>query len=511
MTIFRSLRTLALSVAAGMVIAFSGAGAATAADARTTVTVAVTNDFSSWNPYADSTAVIYGIWCEIYGCLATYDFDKGDYVGMLAESWDVDKKDHNIWTFHLRHGLKRHGDGKELTAEDVVHSVNRIKTDKRTAQTFTVRPIKSVSAVDKYTVRIVTQKPTADLMLFLSDEVCITGKDLYDKYGAKADQDHPLGWGPYMLKDVVIGQRMVLEKNPNWPGIKTSNPDRLIYRRIKEDEARVTALLNGEIQVAQLIPAHLMKRVEDAQGAGIRSVPSVEDMFLGMNEKFKPWDNKLARQAVAYAINRPLIIKTVLHGQASILHGPAGKGQYAYDPDIEPKYHYDPKKARELLQKAGLIGTHVDLNTTVDRYMYDRQSVEAMVPMLNAVGFKVTLHTPEYATEFAMVKKGQVPFYYHGRGSLLDPSVGLSQYFETGGSPRIRYSNPEFDKALQASRAEFDPAKRKKLLQKVYSIIQEDVPAFFLWRINVIYGVSNKVDYTPRPNHRIYGTDMTMK
>lgn len=508
---FGRFRTFVLSAIAVAAIALSGTVTARTADAKTTVTVAVTNDFSTWNPYGDSTAVIYGIWCEVYGCLGTYDFKTGDYVGMLAKSWEVDKKNHNIWIFHLRHGLKRQVDGKELTAEDVVHSINRIKNDKRSVQRFTVRPIKSVSAVDRYTVKIVTKKPTADLLVFLFDEVCITGKDLYDKYGEKADHDHPLGWGPYMLKDITIGQRMVLEKNPNWPGIKKSNPDILIYRRIKEDEARTTALLNGEVQIAQEIPAHLMKRVEAAPGVGIRTVPSIEDMFLGMNEKFKPWQNKLARQAVAYAINRPLIIKTVLRGQATILHGPAGKGQYAYDPNLEPKYHYDPKKARALLQKAGLIGTHIDFNTTVDRYMYDRESAEAMVPMLNAVGFKVTLHTPEYATEFAMVKRGQVPFYYHGRGTMLDPSVALSQYFETGGSPRIRYSNPAFDKALLAARSEFDPPKRKKLLQKAYSILQEDVPAFFLWRINVVYGVSNKVDYTPRPNHRIYGTDMTVK
>jgi peptide/nickel transport system substrate-binding protein len=509
---FARLRTFGI----GMVVAASlGALSLPArpAQAQSTITVSVIGDFSSRNPYADSTAQMYGIWCQVYGCLGTYDPKTADYKGMLAESWEVDPNDHNVWLIHLRKGLKRHGDGKELSAEDVVHSIWRTKNDPHTAQAPNLHPIKSAEAADQYTVRITTTEPTADIPGFLFDTFIVTAKDLFDKYGAdKADRDYPLGWGPYALKQIVIGQRIVLEKNPNWPGIKKENPDRLIFIRVKEDEARVTGLLNGEIQIAQLIPPHLIPRIEKVPGMVAKAVPSVEGMFLGMNSKFKPWDNKLARQAVAYAIDRDLIIRTILQGHASKLQGPVGQGQYGWSPDVGPKYDYNPQKARALLEQAGLVGTEIQFSTTVNRYLYDRQAAEAMVPMLEAVGFKVKLLTPDYATEFDQVKKGNRPFFYHGRGSMIDPSAALSQMFETGVSPRIRYSNPEFDKVIAESRSEFDPEKRKKLLQRSFSILLEDVPAFWLWRLNILYGVdTNKVEYTPTPHNRTFGTEMIVK
>jgi peptide/nickel transport system substrate-binding protein len=314
-----------------------------------------------------------------------------------------------------------------------------------------------------------------------------------------------------MVKDIVVGQRMVLEKNPNWPGIKKSNPDRLIFKRIKEDEARITGLLNGELQIAQFIPPHLLKRVRANSSVVVKETSPVEIMFLAMNMKFKPWDNKKVRQAVAYAINRKAIVKSIFQGGASILHGPVGPGQYGYNPDVTPKYSYNPTKAKQLLAEAGYPnGVAIDFYTANGRYINDRQSSQAIVPMLEAVGFKVKFHTPEYSTHWPLVRKGKRPFYYQGRGSVVDPSAAIAQYFETGVAPRIMYSNPELDKTLAAERQEFDPEKRKKLLLKAFEIIQEDVPAFFLWRINQYYGISKKVDFTPMSTDRIFGVDITV-
>ena len=155
------------------------------ADAAGQVTVGVTETIASFNPYADSISMGYAIWCQVYGCLGLYDYEKEDYVGTLAERWEIDKNDKNIWTFHLKHGVKRQHDGKEFTAEDVVHSVNRINTDPQSKQKQNTSPIKEIVALDKYTVKIVTKEPTASLLEFIFDRVIITGKDLYDKHGAR--------------------------------------------------------------------------------------------------------------------------------------------------------------------------------------------------------------------------------------------------------------------------------------------------------------------------------------
>jgi peptide/nickel transport system substrate-binding protein len=304
----------------------------------------------------------------------------------------------------------------------------------------------------------------------------------------------------------------VLRKNPDWPGIRPENPDRIVFTRIKEDEARVTALLNGEVQIALAIPPHLAERVESAPGVKAVGVPSVENMFLAMNPKIPPWGNKTLRQAVAYAIDREAVIKSVFQGRAEVLDGPIGPGQYGYSPEVQPKYRFDPAKAKELLKAAGFPnGVDVDLFTSADRYVNDRQSSEAIAAMLTDVGIRTKLNTPDYSIEWPNVQKGKVPFYYQGRGSVIDPSPMLEQYFETGVTPRIGYSNPTLDAVLQAERREFDPAHRKALLLRAFDIIQDEVPAFFLWRINALYGISDKVGFKPHSDERVYGTDMTVR
>ncbi|MPY72527.1 MAG: peptide ABC transporter substrate-binding protein, partial [Alphaproteobacteria bacterium] len=201
------------------------------------------------------------------------------------------------------------------------------------------------------------------------------------------------------LKELIVGNRVVLEKNPAWPGIRAENPDIVMYRLMREPEQRLTALLNGEIQIAQYLPPHLAPRVESSTRHRLQTSSSIEMMFLAMSPKQKPWDKKELRQAVAYAIDREAIIKSLLRGQAQILHGPFTRGQYSYDPELGPKYSYDPEKARTLVKQAGFPdGVDVELFTPVGRYINDKQVSEAMTAMLRAVGIRATLKTPEWPT-----------------------------------------------------------------------------------------------------------------
>ena len=481
--------------------------------AKTQISVGVTETVSSYNPHGDSISMGYGIWCQVYGCLGTYDFKTGNYVGMLAERWTIDKDDPNIWTFYLKKGMKRHNDGKELTSEDVVHSINRMATDPQTRQKQNVRHVKEAVAVDKYTVKIVTKQPTAPLLEFIFDRVMITGKDLFDKHGAKtADRQYPWGWGPYKLKEIMIGQRIVLEKEASHPDVKKENPDVLMFRVMREAEQRVTALLNREVQIAQFIPPHLAVRIEKAPNVDVVPTSSVELMFLAMSPKSKPWDNPVLRKAVCHAIDRDSIIKAVLKGQAERLDGPIGPGQYGYDPKAaEMKVEYDPAKAKAMLEKAGLIGTEVELSTPVGRYVNDKQVTEAMIPMLNAIGLKAKLKTPEWPTLWANVQKGRVPFYFMGRGSVVDPSPAFAQYFETGGSPRIGISDPGIDAALQKERATFDPDARKKAINDAFRLIVAQQPACFMWRHKLLYGQAQTIAYTPTASGRIFGVEISVK
>jgi len=486
-----------------------GTAADRAASARTRVVIGVTETIASYNPTADSVAMMYGIWCQVYGCLISYDFEKGDYRGMLAERWEV--TDPNTWVFHLRKDVKSH-DGKPLTADDVIFSINRIRTDPRSAQKQNVKRIKQAVAVDAHTVKLITSQPDSTLLEYLTDRVMVMQKALFEKHGARsADREYPFGFGPYKLAKLDIGSQIVLEKNAAWPDVNRKNPDEVIYRIMREPEQRITALLNGEIQIAQFVPPHLAHRVEAAKGLHIARSNSIEMMFLAMSPKAKPWDNRKLRQAVAHAIDRETLIRVILKGQAAALNGPISKGQIGFDPKLGPRMDYDPAKARQLVKEAGYPdGVKVELYTPVGRYINDKQVMEAVVPMLKAVGIDATLRTPEWATLWANVRKGKVPFYYMGRGGMISAGPAVSQYFETGGSPRVGYSNPAFDALMKKARLTFDPAANRKIMNQAFSILLDEAPGAFLWQHKILYGVADGVHMTPRPDHRVFGFAVTV-
>jgi peptide/nickel transport system substrate-binding protein len=414
--------------------------------------------------------------------------------------------------FHLRKDVKWH-DGTGFTAADVVHSVQRIRNDRDSKQKWLVGPVSTVEALDDYTVQMTTKAPTAPLLSYFANLLIITSKAQYDQFGPEGiNQQPPVGTGPYMFRELVPNQRMVIVKNPNWWGGPVNGPDEVVYRIMREPEVRVTALLNGEIQIAQFIPPHMAERIKSSSNTKLASADSIEIMFLAMNPKFKPWDNKLVRQAAAYAIDRDAIIQNVLQGQARRLDGPIGPGQYAYDPNLQPRYTYDPEKARRLLAEAGYPnGVDVELSTPVGRYTQDKQITEAMTAMLNEAGIHTRLLTPEWPTLWSDVQAGRMSFYYMGRGSVIDPGPPLSQYFETGVSPRIDYSNPEIDALFAKERAAFDPAERKQLLGKLMSMLTEEAPAHFLWTHKMLWGLASNIEYTPRPDSRVFAAEIRVK
>lgn len=495
---------IAKIIFAGLVGWFIVSLAPRSSDAQIRVSIGVTETITSYNPYGDSVSLMYGIWCRVYGCIVDYDFEKQTYVGSLTERWEA--KDPNTWLFYIRRNA-RWQDGSPVTAADFVHSINRIKSDPQSKQKHNIAPIAGVEVVNDRTFKITTKGPTAPLLEYLS-QVIITSKGVYERYGSdSADREHPTGAGPYKVKELDLGQRIVLAKNPDHLSIKQNfqAPDEVVFQIMREPEQRVTALLNGEIQIAQFIPPHLGERVNRHPKTRIVTAGSVELMFLAMSPKYKPWDNKLLRQAVAYAVDRDKIITTILQGQAVRLDGPIGPGQYGYDPNLKPKYTYDPEKARKLVVQAGFPnGVDVDFYTPVVRYTLDKQIAEAMVAMLHAVGIRARLQTPEWPTLWANIQTGKVPFYYIGRGNVVDPSVFLRQQFQTGESPRIGYSNPKVDRLLAEERRTFDPEKRKKVLAQAMSLVTEEAPAHFLWLHKFLYGVSDNIDFKPTPNGRIF-------
>ncbi|MGH7928499.1 MAG: ABC transporter substrate-binding protein, partial [Candidatus Binatia bacterium] len=167
------------------------------ATAQTRVSIGVTESFETFNPYADSSGLLYGIWSEITGPFCIYNYEKGDFEGRLAERWKVENP--TTWIFYLNKAYK-FNDGTPVTAADVVHSMmNRVISDPQSKQKASVAgPIIKAEAVDKYTVKFTTDKPVAPLLNFVCNRLIITSKSIFDKFGREtADKEHMIGAGPY--------------------------------------------------------------------------------------------------------------------------------------------------------------------------------------------------------------------------------------------------------------------------------------------------------------------------
>ncbi|MDB5508782.1 MAG: peptide transporter substrate-binding protein [Hyphomicrobiales bacterium] len=476
------------------------------------LTVTSTSTITTMDPYAESESQLYFIWCQVYGCLGRLDYEKKAFVGMLAEKWDVINDGHT-WRFTLRTDLKRSDGGPGPTARDVVHSWNRIMTDPDSQQRFLFASVKDVVAVDDKTVDINTKTPSSQLPADIFGQFAITSADLYETHGKAGYKSHPFGWGPYKYEDFAVDQRYVIRKNELWPDKRPEAPDVVVYRQMREAEQRVTALLNNEVQVARLVPPQLVARLQGRPDVKIVPTGSVEIMFVAFSPASKPWDDVRVRRAAAHAINRDAIIQRLLLGYADPLDGPLGPHQFCYTEGAKSAARFDPKRARELLAEAGFAkgGPEVEFYSSTGRYISDRQISEAVAQMLQQVGFKVSLKTPEWANLWSNVRNGRVPAYYMGRGQVADPAVALSQYFETGVSPRIKYSSAEVDGLFQKARATFEPEKRCEIMRQVADKLAEDVPAQFLWSHRLINGVRSNVDWPNDPSGEAWWLDVKMR
>jgi peptide/nickel transport system substrate-binding protein len=473
--------------------------------------ISTTERLITTNPYGDSNGQMYSIWCQVYGCLGVYDWQQKKYVGMLAESWEVVGP--TTWRFHLRKDLTRHDGGPAPTAKDVVHAYRRVMADLESTQKSMVADVADVTVVDEHTVDFHTKAPDAILLSFLFDRFAVSSEELFTKLGREADNKTPYGWGPYKLDEFVLDQRVVLSRNDHYPGIDPKTPQRVIYQTIMEPEQRVTALLNGEVEIARLIPPHLVNRMENRSDVSVARTDSIEHMFLGLNNAFKPWDDVRVRRAASHAIDRDLIIQKLFNGDATRLDGPVGsKPSVCYAGGVKGAYAYDPVLAKNLLTEAGYKdgGPEIELLTSNNRHIADKLVAEVITQMLTRVGFKVKLQVLEYAKLWSLVRPGKAPTYYFNRGSVFEPADSMAQYFETGGSPRIGYSNPKFDELIARVRQEFEETTRCALLNQAAAIVVEDAPMIHLWTHALVSGVRKGITYPANASGEVWLANIRM-
>ncbi|MDP8254190.1 MAG: ABC transporter substrate-binding protein [Candidatus Alcyoniella australis] len=403
----------------------------------------------------------------------------------LAQSWEI-APDGLSYTFQLRSGL-RFSDGSELTAVDVVANFRSVLDPATGSPAVSgLFALKSVEAQGDLIVRFELDQPFAPFLL-----KCFRGILPAELLADPAMSQRPLGAGPYRIARNERGQRIVLERNEQYYGPQPTI-ERITFRILENQTTRTLELEAGGLDLVQnaVAPGDLARFEADPRFVVLRE-PGVNYSYLGFNLEDPLLQKLEVRQAISMAIDRRAIIDSSLEGMARPATGLLAPSNWAYEPDV-PTFGYDPQRARELLDAAGLIDPDGDgeqprfeltYKTSTDRLRNEIATIIAY--QLGQVGIKVEKRSYEWGTFFADVKNGNFQLYSLTWVGITDPDiyhyVFHSDSLPPSGANRGRYRNPRLDGLIDASRVELDREKRKRIFEDVQRTLAADCVYVSLW------------------------------
>ena len=410
--------------------------------------------------------------------------------GRLAERWE--RLDEYTVRFFLKEGVKFHS-GNELTADDVIWTVNRLKTSVDFKGIF--EPFKTPVKVDDYTVDIVTKVPYPLLLntatyIFPMDSRFYSGTDdkgmdkgVIEKTGYSFANENASGTGKYRVTERQQGVRVVFEEFPGyWDKESPGNVDKIILTPIKKDATRVAALLSGDVDFIMPVPPQDMDRIDRSENAKLVTMSGTRIITLQLNQnRVDAFKNVKVRQAIVYAINNAGIAEKLMKGRATVGAQNSPQGYLGHNPALTPRYDLD--KAKQLMQEAGYAdGFEVSMIAPNNRYVNDEKIAEAAASMLGKIGIKVNLKTmpkAQYWDQFdAQVADIQMIGWHSDTEDtgnffeflLMCPNkeTGYGQY-NSG-----NYCNQEVDRLTLAVQSETDREKRIGMLQQMEKIAYDE-------------------------------------
>lgn len=459
----------------------------------------------SLHPYAHSSGPQYGIWQHMIEPLVEINYARKEYYGVLAESWEFQGK---RWVFRLKKGIRFHN-GSPFNAHDVVHSINRMRNDKKSLQKSNFDDLTEIQAQDDYTVIFTTAVPNAVFLDRLHNRFMIS-KSAAEKYGDEVDQ-YAIGTGPYKYVSWARDSNLVMTRNDDYWAPRAAIKE-IVLRKVGEDAARLAGLLAGQGDVINNVPVEEIPRLDKHPRVRTEKVEGLRMYFLAMNVTHKPFDNKLVRQAFNHAVDPTAIIKHIYEGNGYVMNGPLGANVIGYDPKVK-RYPYDPRKAKELLAKAGFAnGLEVKLYFSPDRYPKAREVCQVIADQLAKAGVKAELVSQEFVVFWGEegVNGGKLPFYYVGRPAI-DADTVYDQYYRSGRTKRVGYQNPEVDRLIDEEQKTGDQKKRIAMLQEVGRILMDDAALVPLYTLAEIYGAARNVIWKAHPEEKVLAWDMTIR
>ncbi len=445
-------------------------GATAALAAKDTISLGMVLEPPNLDPTAGAAAAIDEVvYANIFEGLTRFGPD-GSVRPALAESWEI-SDDGRVYTFTLHGGVKFH-DGTPMEATDVKFSLDRARAEDSTnAQKALFAGIESVEALDPRTVRITLKNPDGSFPFKMAwgDAVILSPKT------AGQAATHPIGTGPFRFVQWVKGDRVEIEKNPDYWGAP-AKLSRATFRFISDPNAAFAAMMAGDVDAFPNFPAPETLEQFKADPRFRVIVGSTEgETILSTNNKAGPLSDIRVRKAIAHAINRQEIIDGAMFGYGT----PIGTHFAPHNPayvDLTALSQYDPELSKKLLKEAGQEG--LSLRLMLPPPTYARRGGEIIAAQLRNVGIETEISNLEWAQWLEQVFRGKdydLTIVSHTEPMDIGIYARPDYYFQ--------YDNPAFRDLMDQLDLATDPARRSAILGAAQAMIARDYVNGYLFQL----------------------------
>jgi peptide/nickel transport system substrate-binding protein len=407
--------------------------------------------------------------------------------GDLAESWS--QPDDTTYVFKLRKGVRFHPkppvNGRELTAEDVVYSMERFRTVKGNPQAYMLAAVDKVEAVDRYTVRFTVKEPFAWFLDMLANPVtlAIVARECVDRFGDLKKAEATVGTGPWMLDGYRPGVGYTLVRHPGYflPGLPYI--DRIDVTVDEDNASRMAAFLSGKYDLGwentgavNRTDWNVMKDRLRQLRPNLRTAefPSNVGYRVFMRTDKAPFSDVRVRRAISHALNRQEVIEVVGDGVGRVNGAvPVALKDWALPVDELGEgaryYRHDPAEARRLLAEAGHprgFATVMDFNNYGQTFMDD--AIQVILRDLKAVGIEARLNVKEYGAYISTSAVGNYEGMYYGATPFIDPDNYLYTNFYPNQPRNVsKVNDPTLTDLLTRQRRTRDVASRRRLIHEI--------------------------------------------
>ncbi|MBU2897777.1 ABC transporter substrate-binding protein [Vibrio hepatarius] len=461
----------------------------------------------------------------------------GKTIPGAAESWTTE--DNKTFTFKIRKDAKW-SNGDPVTAYDFEYSFKRA-ADPKTASPYSwyieYAKIKNASdvivgkkdknelgvkAVDAQTLVLETEIPLPHLVKMLAHTTMYpVHKATVEKYGDSwTKPEHYVSNGAYTLKDWVVNEKIVLERNKDYWDNSDTVIDKVTYLPIESQNAEMNRFLSGEIHMTDELPNEQFRRLVKEYPQNVAVSPYLCTYYYGFNNKRPPFDDARVRKALSYTIDRDIVTKAIL-GQGQLpAYGLTHSGITGFSPDA-PEYAKMTQKervaqAKELLTEAGFNSGHpLDftlLYNTDDNHKKIAVAVQSMWKKSLGSFVSVKLENQEWKTYLESSKQGDFDVRRAGWcADYNEASTFLSVAMTDNGQNDQKYSSAVYDKAMNdaATVAKTDE-ERNQFYAMAESQLAKDMPIAPIYEYVKSRLVSAQIGGYPEknPQDNVYSKDL---